>query len=256
MADLTPTKYNAPALDKGLDILEYLSAEGIPLTQAEIAHGIQKTPSEIYRMLVCLEERGYVIRGSNAGKYRLSLKMYSLSHRHTPFDELKRVAHYPMQSLSEITRQSCHLSIMNNDQLLIISQTRSPSAVSLSIEEGTHFPLSMTTSGRVLLSMFSEDLRKDILSRDSHFSKWNKEEQKNFLQSILKVKEDGHRHSDSKLTSGVTDLAVPIGLDDSDLRAVLAVSVFTSSLQNELNIESILTALKNTQQEINKLIGG
>lgn len=251
-----PAKYNAPALDKGLDILEFLSSEGIPLTQAEIAHGINKTPSEIYRMLVCLEERAYVIRGSNAGKYRLSLKMYSLSHRHSPFDELKRVAHYPMQSLSESTRQSCHLSIMNNDQLLIISQMRSPSAVSLSIEEGTHFPLSMTTSGRVLLSMFSKELRTEILSRDAHFNKWNKLEQMNLLKSIEQVKVDGYKYSSSKMTSGVTDLAVPIGLADSELRAVLAVSVFTSDLQIEINIESILKALKNTQQEINKLIGG
>ncbi|MGB5436146.1 MAG: helix-turn-helix domain-containing protein, partial [Maribacter sp.] len=135
MAETVATKYNAPALDKGLDILEHLSDVGVPLSQAEIAQGIDRTPSEIYRMLICLEERGYLLRGSNAGKYRLSLKMYSLSHRHTPFDELKRVAHYPMQELSETTRQSCHLSILDNDRLLIIAQTRSPSAVSLSIEE-------------------------------------------------------------------------------------------------------------------------
>ena len=256
MTENKPTKYNAPALDKGLDILEYLSKEGVPLSQADIAHGINRTPSEIYRMLVCLEERGYIIRGSNAGKYRLSLKMYSMSHTHTPFDELKRVSRYPMQSLSEITRQSCHLSIVNNDQLLIISQMRSPSAVSLSIEEGTHFPLSMTTSGRVLLSMFSEDVRKDMLSRDVHYKKWNKLEQMNLLKSIEQVKADGYRYSESKLTSGVTDLAVPIGLKDSELKAVLAVSVFTSSLKEELNIETILNALLKTQKEINKLIGG
>lgn len=256
MTENKPTKYNAPALDKGLDILEYLSKEGVPLSQAEIAQGINRTPSEIYRMLVCLEERAYIIRGSNAGKYRLSLKMYSMSHSHTPFDELKRVARYPMQSLSEITRQSCHLSIVNSDQLLIISQMRSPSAVSLSIEEGTHFPLSMTTSGRVLLSMFSEDVRKDMLSRDEHYMKWNKLEQMNLLKSIEQVKSDGYRYAGSKLTSGVTDLAVPIGLKDSELKAVLAVSVFTSSLKEELNVESVLNALIKTQQEINTLIGG
>lgn len=255
MADTTTVKYNAPALDKGLDIIEFLSKEGIPLSQAEIAQGIDKTPSEIYRMLVCLEQRGYLIRGSNAGKYRLSLKMYSLSHTHTPFDELKRVAHYPMQALSEITRQSCHLSIINNDQLLIISQMRSPSAVSLSIEEGTHFPISMTTSGRVLLSRFSEEQRIDILSRDKYFKKWNKTERQNLLDSIEKASKKGYRSSKSKLTSGVTDIAVPIGLKNSELIAVLAVSIFTSSLE-ELDIDEILIELKKTQQKINQFIGG
>ncbi|MDV7185938.1 IclR family transcriptional regulator [Lutibacter sp. TH_r2] len=255
MAETTKVKYNAPALDKGLDIIEFLSKEGIPLSQVEIAQGINKTPSEIYRMLVCLEQRGYLIRGSNAGKYRLSLKMYSLSHTHTPFDELKRVAHYPMQALSEKTRQSCHLSIMNNDQLLIISQMRSPNAVSLSIEEGTHFPLSMTTSGRVLLSMFSNEKRKNILARDVYFKKWNKTEQQSLFNSINKVTEIGYRSAKSKLTSGITDIAVPIGLNNSELTAVLAVSIFSSSLE-ELDINKILDELKIAQQKINQFIGG
>ncbi|MCW2119369.1 MULTISPECIES: IclR family transcriptional regulator [Flavobacterium] len=256
MAEENNTKYNAPALDKGLDILEYLSSEGIPLSQAEIAQGISKTPSEIYRMLVCLEERGYLIRGSNAGKYRLSLKMYSLSHRHTPFDELKRVSHYPMQNLSEKIRQSCHLSIINNDQLLIIAQMRSPNAVSLSIEEGTHFPLTLTTSGRVFLSIYLEDKRNDFLSRDEHYSKWTKKKQEEFKESILQVQKDGYRSAESNITSGITDFAVPIGLNDSDLNAVLAVSVFSSSIDNEISREKIIEALKEAQGEINKLIGG
>ncbi|AXT50242.1 IclR family transcriptional regulator [Aquimarina sp. BL5] len=249
-----PLKYNAPALNKGLDIIEYLSKEGIPQSQAEIAQGINRTPSEIYRMLVCLEERGYILRGVNAGKYRLSLKMYSLSHTHTPFDELKRVARYPMQELSEKTRQSCHLSIINNDQLLVISQIRSPNAVSLSIEEGTHFPLSMTTSGMTLLSMLSQENRETILSRDAHYKKWKKEQKEELYEAITTIGKTGYRYAMSKLTSGVTDIAIPIGLKDSELSAVLAISVFSSSLENELNIKDILNDLKNTQQKINKLI--
>jgi DNA-binding IclR family transcriptional regulator len=255
MAETSTVKYNAPALDKGLDILEYLSKEGVPLTQAEIAQGINRTPSEIYRMLVCLEARGYIVRGLNAGKYRLSLKMYTLSHSHTPFDELKRVAHYPMQMLSETTRQSCHLSIMNNNQLLVISQVRSPSAVSLSIEEGTHFPLSMTTSGMTILSMFSKSEQKEILSKDVHYRKWDKEERLALSKEIENITEKGYRYADSKLTSGVSDIAVPIG-NNSELRAVLAISVFTSSLQEELNVEVIINNLMKTQKQINKLIGG
>ncbi|AUP80522.1 IclR family transcriptional regulator [Flavivirga eckloniae] len=255
MTKTTSTKYNAPALDKGLDIIEYLSQEAVPLTQAEIAQGIDRTPSEIYRMLICLEERGYLIRGANAGKYRLSLKMYNLSHTHTPFDELKRVARYPMQNLSEATRQSCHLSIINNDQLLVIYQMRSPSPVSLSIEEGTHFSLSMTTSGRVLLAMLSEEKRLDILSRDKHYKTWNKKQKDKLLAIIDDIEQDGYRCSKSKLTSGVTDLAVPIGSKNANIIAVLAISIFSSSLEDSTNIDTLLNTLKKAQLEINKLIG-
>ncbi|MGB5665774.1 MAG: IclR family transcriptional regulator [Maribacter sp.] len=248
-------KYNAPALDKGLDILEHLSKIGIPLSQSEIAEGINKTSSEIYRMLVCLEERGYLVRGSNAGKYRLSLKMYSLSHRHTPFEELTRSASYPMQLLSETTRQSCHLSILDNDQLLVIYQMRSPNSVSLSIEEGTHFPLSMTTSGRVILSMYPVDKRIEILSRDTYFKNWKKKQKEVFLKSIDEVGVNGYRCAKSNLTSGITDIAVPIGLHDSDLTAVLAISVFSSDLDENIKVVEVLESLKDAQKKINGLIG-
>lgn len=254
MSQNPTTKYNAPALDKGLDILEYLSQEGIPLSQAEIAQGINRTQSEIYRMLVCLEERGYLRRGTNAGKYRLSLKMYSLSHLHTPFDELKRAAYYPMQALSETTRESCHLSIIDSNQLLVISQMRSPSAVSLSIEEGTHFPLSMTTSGKVLLSRFPQTKRDEILAKDEFFIKWSAAERNNLLDNIKHMGEIGFGFSDSKLTSGITDIAIPIGELNSELSAVLAVSVFTSNLKEKDNFQNILDALKRAQLEINKSI--
>ena len=43
--------YSAPALDKGLDILELLALSSRSLTQAEIADHLNKSVNEIYRML-------------------------------------------------------------------------------------------------------------------------------------------------------------------------------------------------------------
>ena len=52
--------YTAPALDKGLDILELLSENKEGLTQAEIAHRLNKSVNEIYRMISTLRNREYV----------------------------------------------------------------------------------------------------------------------------------------------------------------------------------------------------
>ncbi|MCK5814971.1 MAG: helix-turn-helix domain-containing protein, partial [Flavobacteriaceae bacterium] len=102
--------YQSPALDKGLDIIEYLSLQAIAQSQTEIASGIERKPNEIYRMLVCLNERGYIVKNEVSGKYKLSLKLYYLSHRHPLLNSLRRAALYPMQELSEFSRQSCHLA--------------------------------------------------------------------------------------------------------------------------------------------------
>ena len=46
--------YSAPALDKGLDILELLSNSENGLTQAQIANKLNKSVNEIYRMISTL----------------------------------------------------------------------------------------------------------------------------------------------------------------------------------------------------------
>jgi uncharacterized membrane protein len=54
------SRYAAPALDKGLDILELLSSVSEALTHSEIASRLGRTLTEVFRMLVCLEQRGYI----------------------------------------------------------------------------------------------------------------------------------------------------------------------------------------------------
>ncbi|MEP7187683.1 MAG: helix-turn-helix domain-containing protein, partial [Roseiflexaceae bacterium] len=42
--------YYVPALEKGLDILECLAAQGVPLTPAQIARAIGRGANELFRM--------------------------------------------------------------------------------------------------------------------------------------------------------------------------------------------------------------
>jgi len=60
MPEDRPQKYTAPALEKGLDILERLSLSETGLSLSEIARDLGRSVSEIFRMLVVLEQRGYI----------------------------------------------------------------------------------------------------------------------------------------------------------------------------------------------------
>ena len=74
-------RYRAPALDKGLDILELLAEHPDGLTRAEIVKELGRGPSEIYRMLERLVARQYVMRSAGGDRHALSLKMFALAHR-------------------------------------------------------------------------------------------------------------------------------------------------------------------------------
>ena len=53
-------RYAAPALEKGLDIMELLAREPDGLGLNEIARALQRTSSEIFRMVNALCRRGYI----------------------------------------------------------------------------------------------------------------------------------------------------------------------------------------------------
>ncbi len=249
------SKYHAPALDKGLDIIEYLSLKAVPLSQVEIAHGLEKTANEIYRMLICLENRGYVIKDRVSGKYSLSLKLYHLSHRHSPVDELLRTAKPIMDQLSGSTKQSCHLSVLHDYQLMVVSQSKSPGPISLSIEEGSLYPLVLTTSGRVLLAGMSRKQQESTLNQTQEYKGFTAQEQQQFLQRLLQIQNRGFDLDQSEITSGVTDVAVPIGQMPSGVYAVLAISSLTRLSTENPSTDFLLNQLQQAAREINRSIG-
>ena len=79
--DAKTPKYTAPALEKGLDILEHLSQSESGLTQAEIARVLGRSVSEIFRMLVVLQERGYITFDAGSDRYVLTTLLFEIAHR-------------------------------------------------------------------------------------------------------------------------------------------------------------------------------
>ncbi|WP_231426368.1 MULTISPECIES: IclR family transcriptional regulator [Pedobacter] len=251
------SKYQAPALDKGLDILEYLSAQSIPLSQTEIAIGIEKTPNEIYRMLMSLESRGYILRDEVSGKYRLSLKLFYLSHRHSPMDELRKAAQFPLEELANTIRQSCHLSILYMNQVMVIIHAKSPGPIALSIEEGNLFPLPLTASGKVLLAYMPDIEKRTTLRNNSIFKKYGKSQQDDFMLSLDDIKKTGSYFKNSDSVSGVTDISIPIGVDSNNgIIACLTISML-NALNNDKAIENdvILAEANKCVKKIEQRIG-
>lgn len=249
-------KYQAPALDKGLDILEYLSSQSVPQSQTEIASGIDRSANEIYRMLVCLENRGYILRDEISGKYRLSLKIYHLSHRHSPVDELRKAAQYPMDELSQTIRQSCHLSILYMNQVMVVIHAKSPGPIAISIEEGNIFPLPLTASGRVLLAYMSEQEKQTVLNGNKIFRDFTGKQQKQFLSSLEQIRKNGYYIVASDLAEGVVDIGVPVGNSSIGTVACLTVPrLSTLNIDKGIDNDRILAEAKKCAKSIQNRIG-
>ncbi|MCY4153813.1 MAG: IclR family transcriptional regulator [Gammaproteobacteria bacterium] len=201
--------YSAPALDKGLDILELLSTEGGGLTLSEVAQKLNRSVSEIFRMLAVLEQRHYLSFDAASERYCLTLKMFVLAHRHAPVKRLTAAALPVMQKMARELEQSCHLVIYYQSRGLVIAQTDSPAARNFSVRLGAAAPLLDTCSGHLLLAFAGDDERKDMLKAQQ--AAITGSINASALDKVIeRVRRQGYESVTSTQIHGVHDIGYPV----------------------------------------------
>lgn len=156
--------YAAPALEKGLDILELLCQSENGLSQQEIASKLGRNLGEIYRMLNCLVQRNYVANYGN--NYTITPKLFQLSHFHPPTYRLLTEALPIMEGLSRDISFPCDLRVYNNGFQTVIASIQPPNGLGFMTRVGSEIEVAPSASGLVLLA-FQDPIIKDIRIKES-----------------------------------------------------------------------------------------
>ncbi len=247
------SKYAVPAVEKALDVLELLSEQAVPMTQAQLARALGREPGEIFRLLGVLEARGYLRREDNGG-YALTLKLFELSRTHSPHEQLLRAASAPMRDLTERVRESCHLSVLHRDQVLVLTQVDSPKPIRLSVEAGSlHSPVD-TISGQLLLCHLDAAARDELLSRRAEYLKLGAEGRAAFVQTLERVRADGWAYAEDLRYIGGRDLGVPVGSPKASTRVALTIASLKSKDSPD-DLFELLPALRQCASDIARLAG-
>ena len=151
--------YSAPALEKGLDILEMLCRSEHPLPQKVIAQRLNRSVGEIYRMLTCLVDRGYVSQVDDSS-YAVTTRLFELAHINPPTHRLLLEAMPIMQRLAADLDQSCHLTVYSQGKQVVLAKVDNPSGMGFSLRAGSELDVLISASGRVLLAFQDEATRK------------------------------------------------------------------------------------------------
>lgn len=255
MPEIIKNKYAVPALDKALDVLEYLVQHEQAKSQTEIAAALGRGANEIYRVLINLESRGYLVRDAVSGHYRSSLKMYNLSRRISPVDQLRQCALPHMEDLAVSIGHSCHLTMLYQSQTMVVVQARSQVPMSVNITEGALFPTLATTSGKVLLANSNPDVREMILQRSEGYESLKVNSKKTLFTELELIREQGLLVADNPFIEGVTDHAVLIGSPDGKIIACLVVSKLRMKLAQQHNNAKIIEQLQSTAEKITQQLG-
>ena len=259
--------YSAPALEKGLDIIELLSKSSVGFSQAEIAKELKRSVNEIYRMLNILVARNYIELDLDNDRYKLTFKLLQLSSQHQPIKNLMQKSLPMMREVAQLCNHSVHLSIYYAGKLLVIGQVDSPSSFNYSVTTGSTFDLLETSSGRVILAFQTVEERRRRFERRKLFIKLQKKKnnlpssdlEKKFSSKIIhEIKKNKCEVVKSLQVNGVTNISVPVF--DHTNQAIAAVTIpFLQRIKkdslNDISLISTTKILKDHALTLSKSLG-
>ena len=244
--------YATPALEKGLDILELLARQPEGVTKSQVARGLNRTVSEIFRMLLCLERRGYIAQLSE-DRYSLTLRLYQMVQEHPPTERLIVDALPVMQRLAHDTMQSCHLGVLEGGRIVILAQNNAPSNLGFYVKLGSTVDLMEAASGYVILA------HQDQAHRGRTLAEWSRETGKkpptDLAVHLRRIKKAGYEKSPSFLVKGVMNISYPVLNEQGSAVAALTIP-FIQYSSSAVSLDYILGRLRQAAGEITAAIGG
>lgn len=201
-------KYQAPALAKGLDILELLASTGQTMSMVDIAKSLSRSKSEIFRMLIELEKRGYIRREDDSDGFTITKRLFDLAMQVPPTRNLAAVSLPHMEAVARTLDQSTHLAVLSGQYIVVISRVEAPGELGFAVRIGYRQRIDRSTSGTILTAFVSphererilESLRRDVDDFDAE----------HFKRAVEKVTEQGFLAVPSRVVKGITDIGAPV----------------------------------------------
>jgi len=219
-------KYRAPALEKGLDVLELLARRKEPLSMSQISASLDRSLSELFRMVQILQYRGYVEPAKDGDGLVLTDKLFTLGMTRAPTRSLVEAALPVMRRLSVSIGQSCHLAIASDDQIVVIARVEAPGDMGFAARLGQRRPFVLAISGVVLYGFASLEMKQALrarLEKTVEPEVWS-----DFEVQAAQARTQGYFKKQNRLVKLITDFSVPIVAGDAVVAALT--SPYTENL--------------------------
>jgi DNA-binding IclR family transcriptional regulator len=243
------------AVERALSILETVSQRDGGMTNSEISRKLGIPKSTASYILRTLETNGY-LRRDQANKYRLGLKVISLSHRALSGLDITEVAMPVLRSLAERYKITAHLAILDQGEVVYIEKADAPGFIKMDTWVGRRLPLHSTSVGKALMSHLPEEEIKAIIKEHGlrKITPKTITTIHEFLRELERVRTRGFAVDDEENNLGVRCVAAPIFNRFGNVEAALGVSGAISQMEKS-NVSKMAVVLIEAAQRISRQLG-
>jgi DNA-binding IclR family transcriptional regulator len=244
------------AVERALAMLEAVAQEADGLSNAEISRNLNIPKSSASYILRTLETRGYLTRDAASGRYRVGLKILSLSRGALDGRDVRGVALPIMRHLTHQTGLTCHLAVLDGPDAVYIEKVEPEGFIRMDTWVGRRMRVHATSVGKAIVAHIPQEQLEQIL----HKSGMEKRTPKTIitvprlLKELEKVRTLGYAVDDEENNLGARCVAAPVFGDRGAIEAGLGLSGTTQQVSPQ-TMPRILEALKDAARHISMGMG-
>lgn len=197
---------------KALDILEGLASCTSDVSVSELAEITNLSVSTVYRLLMELTERQYVIRDERTKTYRLGLGVLTLASAVLDKLEIKHIARSALRTLADITGETIHLFCPDGMEAVYIDKIDTPNPIGLKSQIGKRLPLYCTAGGKAILAHKGDAFIKTYIDTiPMHpFTEKTIQKPQQLFEELKRIQQNGYAVDNEEHHSNITCIAAPL----------------------------------------------
>jgi DNA-binding IclR family transcriptional regulator len=241
----------AASVDRALAMLEMVAQESDGLSNAEISRKLNIPKSSTSYILRTLEARSYLARDTETGKYRVGLKILSLSRGALSGLDVRGIALPIMRRLMEQTGLTCHLAILDGRDAVYIEKVEPEGFIRMDTWIGRRMRVHATSVGKALVAHIPQEQLEPILRKSGMERRTPKTitTLPRLLKELEKVRAQGYALDDEENNLGARCVAAPVFSDHGAIEAALGLSG-TAQQVSAHTMPRIVDALKDAARHI------
>ncbi|UOY02299.1 IclR family transcriptional regulator domain-containing protein [Blastococcus sp. PRF04-17] len=238
------------SLARGLDVLTCFDAGHRRMSLAEVAAAAGLARPTARRLLLTLEELGYV--RSSGGSYALTPRVLRLGMAYVGSLGLWDIARPHLEDLVASTGESSSMTQLDGSDIVYVARVSVPKIIAMRVEIGTRFPAVQTSQGKVLLAALSPADLAATLAQPSRsgLPPYIGRPPEQLDRELTEVRARGWALADEELAPGVRSVAVPVRDGSGTVRAAMNVTVHAAETSVERLVEEHLPRLLRTAGDV------
>ena len=222
------------AIARGLDVIRAFGPRQPVMTLAAVAAATSLPRPTARRILLTLEELGYV-RAAGGG-FELTPRVLDLGMSYVLSRGLWEIARPHMEQLVARTHESSSVAQLDGSDIVYVARVAVPKIVTLAVTIGTRFPALQTSLGKVLLAALPPGEAERILAeptRSGITARWQPGADER-AAALREVRARGWSLTDEQLAPGIRSVAAP--LRDGDGRVIAAMNVTVHAAETPVEV--------------------